>query len=835
VQLLTASEQERRFMVILMVILFLAVTVRTLLRRTQRDHLPISRFVRTLVLSVVLLSVLTPSAVAQSSTPQFSREIRPILAAHCFTCHGADAKTRQADLRLDDADGSRKLLDSGFAAIVPGHAAQSELIRRIDSTDPDFMMPPPTTQNSLNRAQKELLRQWVDTGGDYQEHWAFQTPRLPEIPVVSHSEWLRNSIDAFVLSSLEAKGIQPSPEAEPAALLRRVSLDLLGLPPAIDELEQFLADSSSQAYENAVDRILQSPHLGEKLAQDWLDLARFGDTSGYQDDNDRPNYPYRDAVIQAFNENRPFDQFTIESLAGDLLPNATLEQKVLSGFNRLHRYNEEGGSDPEEFRVVYAVDRTNTTAATWMGLTFGCAQCHDHKYDPISQREYYQLLAFFNSLKGEITVSKGPANPPQIRVPGDAQVQQIAALQQQISETETKLSQQPAESQAELTARLQSLRSELEKLESSLPLALVWEEMDSPRPAQILVRGDYQQPGETVSRNVPAVFPPLPDSSPPTRLDLARWLVSGTHPLTSRVVVNRYWKQVFGAGLVRTADDFGVRGELPTHPELLDWLAIQFQTSGPHRVAWDIKALLRLMVTSATYRQSSRGSRELYERDPQDQLLARSQRFRLSAEEIRDMALTSSGLLTRTIGGRSVFPYQPDHFYRDKEDDPNEWKWPVETGPELYRRGLYTFIRRTSPYPTFQTFDVSGRGECTVTRARTNTPLQALVTLNDPVFFEAARVLAERTLAAPLQSSAERLRFLFRCVLTRAPESAEELVLAELLESETVRFSSDPDAAVRVRSQGSAPQNAALNPIEVAAWTVVSNAVLNLDESITRE
>jgi hypothetical protein len=358
--------------------------------------------------------VLTPSAVAQNSTPQFSRDIRPILAAHCFTCHGADAKTRQAGLRLDDADGSRKLLDSGFAAIVPGHAVQSELIRRIDSADPDFMMPPSETQKSLNSAQKELLRQWIDSGGEYQEHWAFQTPRLPEIPVVSRSEWQRNSIDAFVLSRLEAEGIQPSPEAEPAALLRRVSLDLLGLPPSMEELEQFLADSSSQAYENAVDRILQSPHLGEKLAQDWLDLARFGDTSGYQDDNDRPNYPYRDAVIQAFNENRPFDQFTIESLAGDLLPNATVDQKVLSGFNRLHRYNEEGGSDPEEFRVVYAVDRTNTTAATWMGLTFGCAQCHDHKYDPISQREYYQLLAFFNSLKGEITVSKGPANPPQI-------------------------------------------------------------------------------------------------------------------------------------------------------------------------------------------------------------------------------------------------------------------------------------------------------------------------------------------------------------------------------------------------------------------------------------
>lgn len=1061
----------------------------------------------------ILLSAPVCHADEVTESPGYLREIRPILASHCFPCHGPDAASRQARLRLDQSAAEMLPPESGVPAIVPHQADQSELVRRIESSDTDLVMPPPDSKKQLTKKEMRLLRNWIASGAKYAEHWAFRSPERPPVPQVSRTSWIRNEIDAFVLSKLEPAGLQPAPEASPETLLRRVSLDLTGLPPTLDERQAFLDDGSATAWENAVDRLLQSPHFGEKLTQDWLDLARFGDTSGYQDDNDRPNYPYRDAVIRAFNQNLPFDQLTVASLAGDLLPGATIDQRVLSGFNRLHRYNEEGGSDPEEFRVVYAVDRTNTTAAAWMGMTFVCAQCHDHKYDPISQREYYQLLAFFNSLKGEITVSKGPANPPQIRVP-DPQVQEkintamlmMAQLEPQLQMREESLrpafekwlnasrspqnndvafpagaiggrigrtaqrawyadthladdltletplhssgrltvvrsinndvevghfstaaaqgvpgtgfcvaegprlfahiafsdgtvvhsspiaaehgieyswrssydphegkitlevlrnetavgttslvltpaqrsdqmilnafgisfrglddrnspielflddieytvsssgsirlqncdqdpnwsgnGNQPGSSSSgtiappdgghafgydplastaspdgvslaavaalhpeqrtdahvsrlwnyylqhqapdvlQLHRELSNLKQEIEQHEQAAPLALVWEEMEVPRPTQILIRGDFQQPGEIVERGVPAIFPELPSEGTRDRLTLARWLVSGRHPLTARVAVNRFWKQVFGAGLVRTADDFGVRGEPPTHPELLDWLAVEFQSESADHVAWDIRKLLRLMVTSATYRQSSATSRELKERDPDNRLLARGSRFRLTAEEIRDAALTSSGLLNRAIGGRSVYPYQPDHFYRDKEDDPNEWKWPVETGSELYRRGLYTFIRRTSPYPSFQTFDVSGRGECMISRARTNTPLQALVTLNDPGFFEAARVLAERTMQQAESSLSDRIRFAFRSVLTRTPAASEETLLSELYKRELLRFQQNPAAAAQVMAQGRAPRDENLNVVEAAAWATVANALFNLDEAITRE
>lgn len=1048
-------------------------------------------------LAILTVSVMLDSAgIWAEDGPSYLKEIRPILAANCFPCHGPDAKVRQAGLRLDQGNSARMRLASGTTAVVPNKAADSELIRRIETVDTELLMPPPESRKLLTAAEKHLLRRWIESGAKSVVHWAYQAPQRTKLPAASPADWSRNAVDAFVLSTIEAAEMSPSPTAGPETLFRRLSLDLIGLPPTLDEMETFLSDSSPDAYERAVDRLLASPHFGEKLAQDWLDLARFGDTSGYQDDNDRPNHPYRDVVIGAFNANLPYDQFTIESLAGDLLPQPTLTQKVLSGFNRLHRYNEEGGSDPEEFRVVYAVDRTNTTAATWMGVSFGCAQCHDHKYDPFTQREYYQLLAFFNSLKGEITVSKGPANPPQIPVPDPAQQEPIDELSRLIAQHELKLRARESQTTAafeewlkqplttppteksaekpgaiggtvartarpawyadtkladvltldtplrstgrvtviktvnndvkvghfarnggqgipsvgwsvaegprffahlalpngtvihstpiagehgveydwrctydpsagkltlelhrdrkpagttshvlsadqraselkldafgiavrglnnqdspidlilddleytvssdgkqraqnfdqdpqwtgegnhadghkfgydplattkspdglsvsqlralpadkrteqhlvrlrqhylrefapdavELQSRLSSLRKEMEARQQGAPLALVWEEMDDPRPTQMLTRGDYQQPGELVERGVPAIFPPLPANAPRNRLALARWLVDGEHPLTARVAVNRYWKLAFGAGLVRTPDDFGVRGEMPTHPELLDWLAVEFQNG------WDVKRLLRLLVTSATYRQSSNATRTLRERDPDNRLLARGARFRLSAEEIRDAAITTSGLLSRNIGGRSVFPYQPDHFYRDKEDDPNEWKWPVETGSQLYRRGLYTFIRRTSPYPSFQTFDVSGRGECTVARARTNTPLQALVTLNDPVFIEAARVLAERAVRETGANPSERMKFLVCSVLARSPTPAEQDVLAQLYQTQFKRYQADPEAAAKLRTQGRALQTPGLDAAEVAAWTTVANALFNLDEAITRE
>ncbi len=766
----------------------------------------------------------------------YLRDVRPILADNCFQCHGPDGGARQAGLRLDQRAAALVQLDSHQVAIQPGNADESELVRRIETPDSDDVMPPLETKRQLTAAQKLLLRTWIEQGAPYTEHWAYQSPIRPDFPAVVDSAWVRNGIDPFVLSKLESADLHPEPQADLTTLIRRLSLDLTGLPPTVDEVDAFLNDSSPNAYERLVDRLLASPHFGEKLAQDWLDLARFGDSSGYQDDGDRPNFPYRDYVIAAFNSNMPFDQFTIENLAGDLLPDATLMQKVASGFNRLHRHNEEGGSDPDEFQVVYSVDRTNTTATTWMGLTFGCAQCHDHKYDPFSQREYYQLYAFFNSLKGELVISKS-ASPPQIPVPGDSDQRQLDQLAGEIAELEQRKGNAGLEVQ-DIDAQLTALREKRDALEKSIPLALIWEEMEQPRPSRILTRGDYQLPGETVGRDVPAIFPPLDPAAPRDRLTLARWLVRGDHPLTARVAVNRMWQLCFGVGLVRTPEDFGVRGEPPTHPDLLDWLATEFVRKPldptEEHSPWDVKRLMRLIVTSATYRQSSAVSPGLRELDPDNRLLARGARFRLSAEEIRDGALAASGLLTRRIGGRSVYPYQPDHFYRDKEDDPGEWKWPLENGEELYRRSLYTFRRRTTPYPSYQTFDAPSRGECTVARSRTNTPLQSLVTMNDPAFVEAARVLGERV-AVYGSNDEERLSFAFRTVLSRMPTTRERAVLVELFQSERNRYVADPQAAATVISHGAAPRQSTADPVDVAAWMAVATTLLNLDEAITRE
>ncbi len=800
------------------------------------------------VLAVVV--ILCPHAAFADDAPEYLRDIRPILAEHCFQCHGPDAGKRQAGLRLDRREGAVARIESGKTAIQPGKVDESELVRRIEVTDPDVVMPPPATKRQLTAGQKQMLRRWIEVGAPYSEHWAYRAPIRPILPATHDPTWTRNEIDRFVLAKLEAVDLRPSLEAERSTLIRRLSLDLTGLPPTVEEVDAFLADRAPDAYERLVDRLLASPHFGEKMAQDWLDLARFGDSSGYQDDGDRPNSPYRDYVIDAFNTNVPFDQFTIENLAGDLLPNATLVQKVASGFNRLHRHNEEGGSDPDEFQVVYAVDRTNTTATTWMGLTFGCAQCHDHKYDPISQREFYQLYAFFNSLKGEVVISKA-ASPPQIRVPGandqrelDRLTSELAEIEKQKLESQPVIANEKIPEHRDLDARLAALRDKRAAVEKSVPQALIWEEMEPPRQSRILSRGDYQLPGEVVDRNVPAIFPPLPADAPRNRLGLARWLVSSEHPLTARVVVNRLWKQCFGEGLVRTPEDFGIRGESPTHPELLDWLASEFRRgsanydsdseSSSNSQAWDTKRILRAIVTSAAYRQSSALTAQLREVDPSNRLLTRGGRFRLSAEEIRDAALTASGLLTSRIGGRSVYPYQPDHFYRDKEDDPGEWKWPLETGSELYRRGLYTFLRRTTPYPPYQTFDAPSRGECTVARSRTNTPLQALITMNDPVFVESARVLGER-IAIHGAGSDERLTFAFRTVLSRRPSSRETEVMEGLFKSSLTRYVADPQAAATAISHGKAPRFSDADPVDVAAWTAVATALLNLDEAITRE
>ena len=810
--------------------------------------------------------------------PDFGRTIRPILANHCFACHGPDAAQRQAGLRLDDGSAVNVAADSGATAIVAGEPDASELIRRIDSSDPDVVMPPPEAKKPLTPSEREDLRAWVAAGARYDLHWAWSAPRRPVPPTPANTEGVRNPIDLFIRARLDQAGLPPSAEADRATLIRRLSLDLTGLPPMLAEVDAFLADDRDDAYERLVDRLLASPHYGEKMAQDWLDLARYGDTNGYQDDATRSLWPYRDYVINAFNRHLPFDQFTIENLAGDLLPGATREQRVASGFQRNHRYNEEGGADPDEFLVAYAVDRTNTLATVWLGVTFGCAQCHDHKYDPFTQRDYYRLYAFFNSLAGEIGVSKQPS-PPILRLPTVEQESQLAALGAELSSLDRlleadrprveaafsewlalvpgaprgdvadekiaqTLSKSPAERTAEdqaalreyfcsqvdeahaaLRRRRADCQNRLQECEARVPTTLVFEQMTPSRLAYILQRGDFQQPGEQVTPGIPAVFGALDTERPSDRLALARWLMSRENPLTARVLANRLWKQFFGHGLVRTVDDFGSQGEPPTHPELLDWLATELWATD-----WNLQAIQRLIVTSGTYRQSAVVQAETLRLDPANRLLARAPRCRLTAEEIRDSALAASGLLCRRLGGPSVFPYQPDGFYADKT---NDWSWPQSGGEDLYRRTLYTFWRRTTPHPALQAFDAPTRENCCPERPRTNTPLQALVTLNDPTFVEAARALAGQSLAAS-SDDAERIVVLWRRVTARTPESAERAALATALERFRQHYAQREAEAGALIQVGASPASDAAPPAELAAWTALGNVVLNLDEAVTR-
>jgi hypothetical protein len=661
----------------------------------------------------------------------------------------------------------------------------------------------------------------------------------------------------------------------------------------VQELDEFLADAAPDAYERWVDRMLRSPHYGEKMAQLWLDLARYGDTSGYHQDSTRQMWLYRDWVIDAFNRNMPFDQFTIEQLAGDLLPNATIAQKIATGFNRNTRFNEEGGVDPEEFVLQYNADRTNTLGQVWLGLTLGCAECHSHKYDPITQKEYYQLFAYFTGIKEPmVSMNHNMPLPPLLKVPRPGQAAALAKYRQEEKAIEAAFAKElqrvkysepadenaaPEESQRAweqlarmdeklasdlqnalktesgkrsvtqtqlardfylrhvyagtrerfepLEEELSELRKKIKETEEAIPYTLVCEEMTPPRPAYVLLRGDFQQKGEKVERGVPAAMPPLPSDAPNNRLGLARWLVRRDHPLTARVTVNRLWAQMFGTGIVKTLGDLGSQGDYPSHPELLDWLAVEFIESG-----WDVKALLRKIALSSTYRQSSAFRQE--ENDPTNRLLYRAPRFRLSAEEVRDSALVAAGLLQRKIGGPSVMPYQPADFYKGKYE---KWLWTPSTGEEQYRRGLYTFWRRTGLHPMFAIFDAPNREQSCAQRARTNTPLQALVTLNDPSFVEAARVLAQRILLEGPADLDGRLTFAFRAALARMPSAAELATLREAFQEQRERYRRDADAASALVSVGASARAAQLDVHEHAAWTTVVAILINLDEFIMRE
>ncbi|MBX3436080.1 MAG: DUF1553 domain-containing protein [Planctomycetaceae bacterium] len=929
----------------------------------------------------------------------FNRDVRRILTSHCLACHGPDANVREAGLRLDDRDAAVGILESGLRAVVPGDPESSVLIQRVFSQDPSDRMPPAAHGPGLNEAEKATLRQWIAEGASFAQHWSFVRPQPPLLPQVSREEWVRTVVDRFVLEKLEADGLEPIEEADPYRLCRRVTLDLTGVPPTIAEADAFANDPHPDAYDRLVDRLLASPAFGERWARIWLDLARYADSQGYAQDSERTIWRYRDWVIQAINDGMTFDEFTIQQIAGDLLPDPSNDQLIATAFHRNTMTNSEGGTNDEEFRNAAVVDRVNTTMEVWMGLTMACAQCHSHKYDPISQEDYFRFFAIVNqtqdadrpdespllseytpdqlaskaALQSEIadltakvarrdSAENEPASTDEMPLPegplltrtvrielfNEQSVLHLAEVQVFVGEQNVAVTGAPKQSSTAygadarravdgntsgdfasnsvthtenernpwweveleesaiidrvvvwnrtdtgLHARLANWRVVLldperrplhavrfqESPEVSLAieppqhsdqftddhragiaaylrfvaresdpdrmrlrqaqdeLAAIKPEVATPimaslagdaqRKTHIQLRGNYRVLGDEVGAAFPAAFPSLSGVENPTRLDLARWLVSEENPLTSRVVVNRFWEQLFGLGLVRTSEDFGTQGEPPSHPELLDHLSVELMRHG-----WDTKWLLREIVTSSTYRQSSRTSAELESIDPENRLLARGPRFRLPAEMIRDQALAIGGLLSDKMLGPSVQPERPKLGLRAAFGGSTDWE--TSPGEDRYRRGLYTKWRRTAPYPSMVTFDAPSREFCTIRRNRTNTPLQALVTLNDPVYIEAAQGLARRVLSPEPMDTNDRIKVLFRSALVRPPTSAENEILLETLHDAMTQLQADPTAAEKLAIEPLGPAPEGVDFVELAAWTVLANVVLNLDETLAR-
>ncbi|TWT73410.1 DUF1553 domain-containing protein [Allorhodopirellula solitaria] len=836
----------------------------------------------------LLLGTALWSVSAFAGEIDFNREIRPILSENCFYCHGQDPNHREADLRLDVRQDA---LDYG--AFEPGDAEASVLIERVLSDDPDMLMPPPDANRTLTDAEKALLRQWVDEGAEYQQHWAFVAPVRPAVPSVTDPQWARNAIDFFVLSKLEENGWQPSPPAERATLIKRLYADMLGLPPTPEEVDQFVHNDDPGAYDALVERLLASPHYGERMALPWLDAARYADSNGFQQDGDTWQWMWRDWVVDAINEDMPFDQFTIEQLAGDLLPDATTDQKIASGFNRNHLLNGEGGAIAEEQRFNILFDRIDTTTTNWLGLTVACAQCHDHKYDPISQKDYYRLLDAFNRVpengRPQRFSSRIRVGNPVLELPTAENKERISEFQANIAAAKKELD--PLMDAAYEGWRLglgsgqdlaqdeslpESLRTKLEKpkgkrseeekqaiekewrsyfqrsardelaqktepgrrvtkIENQLagyrgdqiPRPMVMSD-DKPRDTHVLDRGAYLSPLEKVTFDTPAFLPPLPDDAPKNRLGFARWLMADTHPLTARVQVNRMWQHSFGMGIVKTSEDFGVQSEFPVHQDLLDWMAVEFRASG-----WSRKHVHRLIVTSSTYRQSSRMTEKHRTEDIENRLIARATRIRMPSMVLRDWALASAGLLDDRIGGHPVYPYQPDAVWEalaiTKERD---FTYPASTGGDLYRRSLYTFWRRTVA-PT-NMFDASDRQACRVRAAATITPLHALTTLNDPTWIEAARVLAGNCLveADELRS---QLQSAFESIACRTATDSELRRLEDAYQKQFEGFRADPAAAIEFLDVGKTSRDTTLAPVQHAAMTAVCLAIFNLDESLTRE
>ena len=730
----------------------------------------------------------------------FNFHVKPILSDRCFTCHGPDENAREENLRFDTQEGAFAALgkNKDHYAIIPNDVENSTLVKRIFSEDPEDIMPTPESNLTLSNYEKEILKKWIEQGAEWKEHWSFLPIKNSEIPEISKGK-INNPIDNFVLAKKESQNLQSMGMATKAQLIRRVTFDLTGLPPTLEEIDNFENDDSPDAYEKVVDRLLQTDAYAETMATNWLDIARYADSHGYQDDLERIMFPWRDWVIYAFKKNMPYDQFVTWQLAGDLLPNPTREQIIATAFNRNHKITQEGGVIPEEYRVEYVSDRTQTFGTAFLGLTFECAKCHDHKYDAIQQKDYFSLFSFFNNVPEEGLIEPYGAIPKPY----------IMLTQKEIDETLTFIK------------NLDTLKE--------IPL-MVMEEMPKKRQAYILNRGAYDNPTTPVSPEMPKSILAFDEKFSKDRLGLSNWLFSKNNPLTARVTVNRLWQQCFGKGIVATPDDFGNQGALPTHPKLLDWLATELMNNN-----WDLKASLKTMVMSATYQQSSKVTEELLEIDPENNFLARASRQRLSAEMIRDHALATSGLLDKTVGGPSVKPYQPDGLWAETigGGGGSLAKYIQDKGSKIYRRSIYTFWKRTVPPPSMMTFDATTRDICTVKRQTTSTPLQALVMLNDPQIVEASRVLAYQTIEKE-KTVEKRIGMMFRLATSREITSDELNKLLTFFDEEKSKFENSPSDAKELLQIGEYPQRDLLEVPEMAAYTIIANVIFNLDETITK-
>ncbi len=804
---------------------------------------------------------------AKAQSVDFNREVRPILAGKCFQCHGPDDGARKAGLRFDQRELAVKELKSGHRAIVPGDSKKSEVLFRVTHGDPATVMPPPRVGKRLTEKEIATLKKWIDEGAKYSLHWSYVKPLRSPLPEVKNKSWPQNEIDSFILARLEKEGLNPNAPADKYAIIRRLSLDLTGLPPTVAEADRFVNDAAPDAYEKLVDRLLASKGYGERWAQVWLDLARYADSQGYANDPDRTIWRWRDWLIEALNDNLSYDRFTIEILAGDMLPNPTPSQLIATGFHRNTLTNTEGGTSPEEFRSAAVVDRVNTTMQVWMATTINCCQCHNHKYDPISQKEFYQLYAILNNCED----ANGGNDAPTISVAAvgrqkefdeltaklnDAKKQFDAAtkklddgraewektvkadkLPKEIADILAKpADKRDAKQKEKLTQHYRTTSEEWKKADAGVKdlttklqavstTAPILKEI-KPRTANIHIRGNHLDKGEAVQPGFPLAWPQPSKDQPPNRLTLAKWLVSSENPLTARVAVNRLWEELFGIGIVETSEEFGMQGDLPSHPELLDWLATEYI-----RLGWDTKKMLKLLVMSATYRQSSQVTEVALAKDPFNRLISRGPRVRLSAEAVRDQALFVSGLLSPKMYGPPVQPPKPNFGLTAAFGGTTDWQ--PSAGEDKFRRGLYTRVRRNAPYPSMTTFDAPERTSCSIRRLRTNTPLQALVTLNDPVYIEAAQALARRIATQPGDTKA-KVTSGFRFALTRPPTEKETQRLADLFTRAQTQYAKDTAKATAMATKPLGPIPMGSNVTDLAAWTVVANVLLNLDETLAK-